>query len=144
MVVRKGSARRAVTRGPGGSGRRVAGRRRPEAEREIHQASATAVAAEVLRTGVLPQGTRRRDLIPHEDERMRAGDPDDDGLANEYVGEDIPGGSTPTPDQNAVDEIGRAYGLQDEDNGSLRTSSEVLARRDRRRFELRPPGRPRS
>jgi hypothetical protein len=37
---------------------------------------------------------------------MRAGDPDDDGLANEYVGEDIPGGSTPTPDQNEVDEIG--------------------------------------
>ena len=71
---------------------------------------------------------------------MRAGDPDDDGLANEYVGEDIPGGSTPTPDQNEVDEIGRAYGLQDEDNGSLRTSSEVLARRDRRRSELQPPG----
>jgi hypothetical protein len=75
---------------------------------------------------------------------MRAGDPDDDGLANEYVGEDIPGGSTPTPDQNEVDEIGRAYGLQDEDNGSLRTGSEVLARRDRHRFELRPPGHPRS
>jgi hypothetical protein len=42
-----------------------------------------------------------------------------------------------------VDEIGRAYGLQDEDSGSLRTSSEVLARRDRRRFELRPPRRSR-
>jgi hypothetical protein len=75
---------------------------------------------------------------------MLAGDPDDDGLANEYVGEDIPGGSTPTPDQNEVDEIGRAYGLQDEDNGSLRTSTEVLTKRDRRRSELRPPGRPRS
>ena len=75
---------------------------------------------------------------------MRAGDPDDDSLANEYVGEDIPGGSTPTPDQNEVDEIGRAYGLQDEDNGSLRTSSEVLARRDRRRPELQPPARARA
>ena len=75
---------------------------------------------------------------------MRAGDPDDNALANEYVGEDIPGGSTPTPDQNEVDEIGRAYGLQDDDNGSLRTSREVLARRDHRRFELQPPGRPRS
>jgi len=119
----------------------VAGRRRPATEREFHQPSATAVAAEALRTGVLPNGLRRRDAIPHEDERMRAGDPDDDGLANEYVGEDIPGGSTPTPDQNEVDEIGRAYGLQDEDNGSLRTSSEVLARRDRKRTELQPPGR---
>ena len=126
------------------SGCRPAGVRRPAAEREFHQPSGTAVAAEALRTGVLPGAVRHRDAIPHEDERMRAGDPDDDGLANEYVGEDIPGGSTPTPDQNEVDEIGRAYGLQDEDNGSLRTSSEVLARRDRKRTELQPPGRPRS
>ena len=79
---------------------------------------------------LLPDGLRRREAIPHEDETIRAGDPDDDSLANEYVGEDLPGGSTPTPDQCNVDEIGRAYGLQDEDNGSLRTSSEVLARRD--------------
>jgi hypothetical protein len=143
-MSRKRGARGVLTRVPGGSRRRVAGRRTLAAEREVHQASATAVAAEVLRTGVLPAMIRRRDSIPHEDERMRAGDPDDDGLANEYVGENIPGGSTPTPDQNEVDEIGRAYGLQDEDNGSLRTSGEVLARRDRRRFELRPPGRSRA
>jgi hypothetical protein len=95
--------------------------------------SGTAVAAEALRTGVLPDGFRQRHAIPHEDERMRVGDPDDDSLANEYVGEDVPGGSSPTPDQNDVDAIGRAYGLQDEDNGELRTSQEVLATRDRRR-----------
>jgi len=106
--------------------------------------SATAVAAEAWRTGVLPAFSRRREAIPHEDLLMLVGDPDDDGLANEYVGEDVPGGSTPTPDQCNVDEIGRAYGLQDEDNGTLRTSSEVLEQRDRRRFELRPPRRPRS
>jgi hypothetical protein len=100
------------------------------------------VAAEALRTGVLPEHPRRREAIPHEDERIRAGDPDDDSLANEYVGEDLPGGSTPTPDQSNVDDIGRAYGLQDEDNGMLRTSSEVLTRRDRRRPELSPPARP--
>jgi hypothetical protein len=104
--------------------------------------SATAVAAEALRTGVLP-GRRPVSRIPHEDETIRVGDPDDDSLANEYVGEDLPGGSTPTPDQSNVDEIGRAYGLQDEDNGTLKTSAEVLARRDRRRIELRPPRRPR-
>jgi len=143
MVAKKGRARGAASRAPGRGRRQLAARRPPAAVREFHQPSATAVAAEVLRTGVLPNGFRRHDAIPREDERMRAGDPDDDGLANEYVGEDIPGGSTPTPDQNEVDEIGRAYGLQDEDNGSLRTSSEVLARRDRRRSELQPPGRPR-
>jgi hypothetical protein len=91
---------------------------------------------------VLPRSARRREVIPHEDETIRVGDPDDDSLANEYVGEDVPGGSTSTPDQSNVDEIGRAYGLQDEDNGSLRMHREVLARRDRRRSELRPPRRP--
>jgi hypothetical protein len=126
MVARKGRARRPRSRA---------------VERELHAPSATAVAAEALRTGVLPDGLRRREAIPHEDETIRAGDPDDDSLANEYVGEDLPGGSTPTPDQCNVDDIGRAYGLQDEDSGSLRTSSEVLARRDRRRPELKPPGR---
>jgi hypothetical protein len=105
--------------------------------------SATAVAAEALRSGILPPTWRRPEAIPHEAEKIRAGDPDDDALANEYVGENTPGGSTSTPDQNDVDEIGRVYGLQDEDNGELRTSGEVLARRDRRRFELRPPRRPR-
>ena len=62
---------------------------------------------------------------------------------NEYSGENTPGGSTSTPDQSNVDEIGRVYGLQDEDTGALRSGSEVLARRDRRRSELRAPGRPR-
>jgi len=111
-------------------------------ESQPRQQSATAVAAEAWRTGVLPAFARRRESIPHEDETILFGDPDDDSLANEYVGENVPGGSTPTPDQSNVDEIGRAYGLQDEDNGSLRTSSEVLSRRDRRRSELQPPRRP--
>jgi hypothetical protein len=119
-------------------------RARPRLLPERHLCSGTAVAAEALRTGVLPNAIRRRVAIPREDEKIRAGDPDDDSLANEYVGEDLPGGSTPTPDQCNVDDIGRVYGLQDEDNGPLRTSAEVLARRDRRRVELRPPGRSRS
>jgi hypothetical protein len=45
----------------------------------------------------------------------------------------VPGGSTSTPDQSNVDEIGRAYGLQDEDNGSLRMHREVLRAARRRR-----------
>ncbi len=109
-------------------------RRDPEA----HQLSPTAVAAEALRTGVLPRAFHRREAIPGEDETIRVGDPDDDSLSNEYVGEDVPGGSSPTPDQSNVDEIGRASGLQDEDSGPLRASSEVLSRRDSRRSGLKP------
>jgi hypothetical protein len=103
--------------------------------------SPTAVAAEALRTGVLPPGVRRRpDEIPREDETIRVGDPDDHSLANEYVGDETPGGTAPTPDQSNVDDIGRAYGLQEEDTGALRSGAEVLGRRDRHRSELRPPG----
>ena len=101
--------------------------------------SPTAVAAEALRTGV-PVGTAAPEArIPGEDETIRVGDPDDDPLANEYVGDETPGGSSPTPDQSGIDEIGRAYGLQEEDSGSLRSGGEILSRRDRHRFELTPP-----
>ena len=104
-----------------------------------HLPSPTAVAAEALRTGVVPLATAtRREILPHE-EALLVGDPDDDRMSNEYVGEETPGGSNPTPDQNAVDDIGRAYGLQEEDSGALRSAEEVLGRRDRHRDELRPP-----
>ncbi|HEY7924594.1 MAG TPA: DUF6335 family protein [Vicinamibacteria bacterium] len=141
MARRSGKAQR-VGRGA----RKALGALRLEARSadgdERHQSSPTAVAAEALRSGVMP-ARQKASHIPHEDETIRVGDPDDDSLANEYVGENLPGGSTPTPDQSNVDEIGRAYGLQDEDNGSLRTSREVLERRDRHRSELQPPRRPR-
>src|SRR5262245_56348436 len=95
--------------------------------------SGTAVAIEAIRTGVLPLSpTRRRQDIPHE-ETILVGDPDDRGLNNEYVGDETPGGSATTPDQNAVDDIGRVYGLQEEDMGELHCAGEVLMRRDRRR-----------
>jgi len=99
------------------------------------------VAAAALRTGLPLASVGPRPEIPREDETIRVGDPDDDSLANEYVGENTPGGTTPTPDQNNVDEIGRAYGLQEEDSGALRSGAEVLARRDRHRQELNPPSR---
>lgn len=103
--------------------------------------SVTAVVVEALRTGVIPLAQRAApSAIPGTDE-MQVGDPDDRMLDNEYVGDQTPGGSAPTPDQNGVDDIGRAYGLQEEDTGVLRSAAEVLERRDRRRDELRPPRR---
>src|SRR5260221_8864185 len=78
----------------------------PEAER--HLRSGTAVAADALRTGLPPASPRRRVAIPGEDDTLLVGDPDDDSLANEDVGEDTPGGASPTPRQNKVDENRRA------------------------------------
>ena len=77
--------------------------------------------------------------IPGEDETIRVGDPDDDPLANEYVGEETPGGSTPTPDQSGIDDIGRAYGVQEVDSGSLKATAEILEERDRHRPFLEVP-----
>ncbi len=102
--------------------------------------SPTAVAAEALRTGVLqPRPPHAKGAIPREEEMIRVGDPDDDSMANEYVGDETPGGSSSTPDQNVVDDIGRVYGLQEEDAGEMHCASEILQRRDRRRAELKAP-----
>ena len=118
--------------------RRRAGSSRPgaPAREPVHLSCATAVAAEALRTGIIPHAIARRPddrAIPGEAEAIRVGDPDDDTMSNEYDGEDTPGGSTPTPDQSNVDDIGRVYGVQDEDSGELRTSRELMDGRDRRR-----------
>jgi hypothetical protein len=105
--------------------------------------SATAVAVEAQLTGVVPLESQHRHPedreIPGEDEVLRVGDPDDSPTDNAFVGDDTPGGDSPTPDQNQVDDIGRAYGVQEEDSGALRTSSEILDRRDQRRGFLDVP-----
>lgn len=123
------------------SDRRPALPLRPPVAEEAHQTSPTAVAAEALRTGVVPHavGNHRRHPLPREAATILVGDPDDDANANEYVGDETPGGSASTPDQSGVDAIGRAYGLQEEDTGCLRSAGEVLQRRDKRRTELKPP-----
>jgi Family of unknown function (DUF6335) len=53
------------------------------------------------------------------------------------VGEETVGGSTPTPDQDIVDEIGRAVGVDYEDSEPLDPESK-LERRDENRWELHP------
>jgi hypothetical protein len=126
---------RRIAAARGGSLARMGAGERGVSEEPEHAASPTAVAAEALRTGVLSGALARgsdEEEIPGESEKIRAGDPDDATLGNEYVGEETPGGSTPTPDQSNVDDIGRAYGVQEEDSGELRTSSEILERRDHR------------
>lgn len=53
------------------------------------------------------------------------------------VGEETVGGTTPTPDQDVVDELGEAVGLTYEDDEPLDTDNK-LAERDRKRWELNP------
>ena len=125
---------------PGLAGRGLRERRVPATPEFVSAPSATAVAAEALRTGVVPLSAGGpREEIPGEGERIRAGDPDDSAIDNEYVGDETPGGSSSTPDQNNVDEIGTAYGLQEEDEGPLRPAAEILEYRDRHRATMDEP-----
>jgi hypothetical protein len=102
--------------------------------------SPTAVAAEALATGVVPLESQHRHPadreIPGDDQILRAGDPDTRVTDSAFVGDETPVGDMPSPDHNQVDDIGRAMGVQEGDSGALRTSSEILARRDQARGYL--------
>ena len=54
-----------------------------------------------------------------------------------FSGDETPGGDNPTPDQDIVDDIGRAIGVEYQDNEELRSSDKV-ADRDKHRWELDP------
>jgi hypothetical protein len=100
----------------------------------VKSQSLTALAGEAVRAGVSRGRVRGRAAeIPGQDRTLRAGDPDVSPLDAGTVGDSIPGGSTPTPDQSDVDAIGRAMGVAEADSGALRTSAEILEDRDRRR-----------
>lgn len=53
------------------------------------------------------------------------------------VGDEAVGGTVATPDQDIVDEIGAAVGLEMDDHAFLRTN-EILEERDDRRWDLDP------
>jgi hypothetical protein len=56
------------------------------------------------------------------------------------VGDEAPGGDNPTPDQDRVDDIGKALGIQYDDDEELRGGDE-LRERDAHRWELDPGSR---
>ena len=62
----------------------------------------------------------------------------DANVENAYFsGDEAPGGDNPTPDQDVVDDIGRALGVEYQDAEELKAVDKV-AERDRRRWELDP------
>jgi hypothetical protein len=54
-----------------------------------------------------------------------------------FTGEEAPGGDNPTPDQDVVDDIGKALGVEYEDNEELKAADKVT-KRDKHRWELDP------
>lgn len=80
----------------------------------------------------------KRELREHHSRTpaLSGGDIDAD-WAGADVGDETVGGSSPTPDQDVVDELGEAVGLTYEDNEPLHTTEKV-EERDRHRWELDP------
>jgi uncharacterized protein DUF6335 len=68
---------------------------------------------------------------------ITAGDVDVDVEDAYFTGEEAPGGDNPTPDQDIVDDIGKALGVEYQDNEPLK-ASEKLLERDKHRWELDP------
>jgi hypothetical protein len=68
---------------------------------------------------------------------LTSGDVDADWESAETVGDEAPGGDNPTPDQDVVDDIGRALGVEYDDDEELQGGAEI-SDRDRHRWELDP------
>ncbi|MGQ0732891.1 MAG: DUF6335 family protein [Acidobacteriota bacterium] len=68
---------------------------------------------------------------------MTGGDVDADWASADSVGDEAPGGDNPTPDQDVVDDIGRALGVEYEEEEELQGGDEITDR-DRHRWELDP------
>ena len=68
---------------------------------------------------------------------LSAGDLDASWQTADAAGEETVGGSAPTPDQDIVDELGAAAGLNYNDDEPLNSDAKILDR-DRNRWELNP------
>lgn len=79
-----------------------------------------------------------REMIAHGETGpvLTGGDLDADWMRAHLSGEEAVGGSVATPDQDVVDEIGHALGVEQAPDAEVRTSGEILRDRDRFRWHL--------
>jgi hypothetical protein len=68
---------------------------------------------------------------------LTGGDIDADWEGAYASGDEAPGGDNPTPDQDIVDDIGKAVGNEYQDNEELKGADKII-KRDKHRWELDP------
>jgi len=90
-------------------------------------------AARSGRKGLEANLRRHNDMSP----ALTGGDVDADWENAYFSGDEAPGGDNPTPDSDVVDDIGRALGVEYQDNEELQGSEKVIER-DAHRWELDP------
>jgi hypothetical protein len=93
----------------------------------------TASAARSGRRQMLERLNEHHETSP----ALTAGDVDADWESAATVGDEAPGGDNPTPDQDVVDDIGKAVGVQYDDNEELKGEAKI-SKRDKHRWELDP------
>jgi uncharacterized protein DUF6335 len=98
----------------------------PIGRRARGSAAAGAVAAFVAELEA------RRETSP----RLTGGDLDANWQQAWDAGDEAVGGSTSTPDQDVVDELGEALGVPQAPDAEVQSSAEILADRDRHRWTL--------
>ena len=94
------------------------------------------------RTASAARSGRRAQLDKYEEHTetspaLTGGDVDADWESAYSVGDEAPGGDNPTPDQDIVDDLGRAVGVEYQDNEELKGEKKLLER-DKHRWELDP------
>ena len=77
------------------------------------------------------------DQQDHMTPALTGGDADGNWENAYFSGEETPGGDNPLPDQNVVDDIGKALGVEYQDAEELQ-ASEKVSERDEHRWELDP------
>src|SRR5882672_12364662 len=79
-----------------------------------------------------------REVLEHHETgpSATAGDLDADWQRAQSSGEEAAGGSVSTPDQDRVDDIGHALGVEQPSAAPLRPSGEILGDRDQRDWDL--------
>jgi hypothetical protein len=157
MVKKSAGSKRPASKKKSASKKKPAakGRQKPEAqlresffvdagrlETEIYEPNPE-VKEEFAEAAVLGDPSRRalldklRENAPAESPVLSGGDVDAAWDQSDASGEETVGGSNPTPDQDVVEDLGKAAGLTYQDNEPL-DPNEKVADRDRHRWELEP------
>jgi hypothetical protein len=135
----KAAARKKASTAPSGKVPRLDRARRILDERETHDTPPSSLnmdrrgsAARTGRAEIAQRAREHRGM-----DGVSGGDPDVDIDDAYFTGEEAPGGDNPTPDQDIVDDIGKALGVTYNDNEELK-GADKLVERDKHRWELDP------
>jgi hypothetical protein len=105
---------------------------RPSPRRRVRRRSPTATTPGADLIGLVHDLEEHHEATP----RLTGGDIDADWARAEADGEETVGGSVTTPDQDIVDEIARALGVEQDADAEIRTTDEILRERDRLFWQL--------